>query len=45
MNKRHWITIALDGQISDDLVKERVAASYDLIMKSLPKKVQATYKS
>ena len=44
MNKRHWITIAPDGQISYDLVKERVAASYELIMKSLPRKVQATYK-
>ncbi len=28
MNKRHWITIALDGTLSDEMVMELVKKSY-----------------
>jgi predicted DNA-binding protein (MmcQ/YjbR family) len=31
LNKRHWLTITLGGAASDDLVRELVAGSYDLV--------------
>ena len=31
LNKRHWLTITLGGSVSDDLVRELVAGSYDLV--------------
>lgn len=38
MNKTHWNSVMTDGSVSDDLFKELVDHSYDLIVKSLPKK-------
>lgn len=41
MNKKHWNTITINtSDVSDDLVKELINHSYDLIVKSLPKKTQ-----
>jgi len=37
MNKKLWNTIAIDGTLSDDLLKELIDHSYDLIVESLPK--------
>ena len=37
MNKRHWNTVALDGTLPADLVRELVAHSYQLVLASLPK--------
>jgi predicted DNA-binding protein (MmcQ/YjbR family) len=31
LNKRHWLTITLGGAATDDLVRELVAGSYDLV--------------
>jgi predicted DNA-binding protein (MmcQ/YjbR family) len=31
LNKRHWLTITLGGAASDDLVRELVAGSHDLV--------------
>jgi predicted DNA-binding protein (MmcQ/YjbR family) len=31
LNKRHWLTITVGGAASDDLVRELVAGSYDLV--------------
>lgn len=31
LNKRHWLTITCGGAAGDDLVRELVAASYDLV--------------
>jgi predicted DNA-binding protein (MmcQ/YjbR family) len=31
MNKKHWITVALDGSVPDDLVVEIVTESYNLV--------------
>lgn len=41
MNKNHWNTITIDGSISDELLMEWIDHSYDLIVKSLPKKTQS----
>lgn len=38
MNKKHWNTIILDGQISARLVREWIDESYALVIKSLPLK-------
>jgi len=31
LNKRHWITIALNADVADDQVRELVRDSYDLV--------------
>ena len=38
MNKKHWNTVVLDGVIPDREVREMVDHSYDLVVRSLPKK-------
>jgi predicted DNA-binding protein (MmcQ/YjbR family) len=38
MNKKHWITVAMDSSIGDKLVKSWIDASYELVVASLPKK-------
>jgi len=34
-NKRHWISIRLDGSVPDDLVRELVEDAYDLVVSTL----------
>lgn len=38
MNKKHWISIYPGDEIHADLVKNLVEDSYDLILKTIPKK-------
>ena len=38
LNKNHWNTIVCDGSVPDDLLRELVDLSYDLVFKSLPKR-------
>ena len=38
LNKAHWNGIALDGGISDPLLREWIDHSYDIIVKSLNRK-------
>lgn len=45
MNKQHWNTVRVDGAIQDGLLKKWIQDSYDLILGSLPKKVQAEIKT
>jgi predicted DNA-binding protein (MmcQ/YjbR family) len=41
MSKKHWNTVSLNtSDVSDDLVRELINHSYDLIVKGLTKKVQ-----
>jgi predicted DNA-binding protein (MmcQ/YjbR family) len=40
LNKRHWNTITLDGSLDDQLVRDLVQDSYDLIVSALPKRVR-----
>ena len=42
MNKRHWITIQLDGTLPPDLIHELIVDSHGLIIASLPKKRRET---
>ncbi len=41
MSKIHWNTIAVNSEISDTFVKELIDHSYDLVFKSLTKKIQS----
>jgi predicted DNA-binding protein (MmcQ/YjbR family) len=40
MNKRHWNTVELDGDVPDDVLGDLIEDSYDLIVSRLPKAVQ-----
>jgi predicted DNA-binding protein (MmcQ/YjbR family) len=45
MNKKHWNTLTLEqSDIPDSLTQELVDHSYELVLKSLPKKVQEHFK-
>jgi predicted DNA-binding protein (MmcQ/YjbR family) len=37
LNKRHWNTVTLDGSLPDELVRDLVEDSYDLVVSALPK--------
>lgn len=45
LNKQHWNTIYIDDSISDLLIKQWIDHSYDLIVKSLPKKLKQELES
>lgn len=40
MNKKHWNSVMSDGSVGENLFKELVDHSYELIVSSLPKKVK-----
>lgn len=40
MNKKHWNTILLTGELKDELILSLVKDSYYLVVTSLPKKFQ-----
>ncbi|MET8243015.1 MmcQ/YjbR family DNA-binding protein [Streptomyces sp. NPDC005202] len=37
MNKRHWNTVVVDGELPDRLVRELIEDSYDLVVAGLPR--------
>lgn len=40
MNKEHWNSIYVDGDVPDDVVRQMIDMSYGLVFKSLSKKRQ-----
>ena len=38
MNKRHWNSIRMDGEVPDDLLRELAHKSYNLVRSALTKK-------
>lgn len=40
MNKKHWITVLMDGSIADKEVKRWIETSYQLVVAQLPKAKQ-----
>ena len=40
MNKKHWITVLIDGSISDKLILEWIDNSYRLVFEGLPRKMK-----
>ena len=42
LNKQHWNTVLIDGTVPDELVREMIEDSYDLVRAKLPKAVRVT---
>lgn len=40
MNKKHWNTVDMDGSIPCKMLEMWIDNSYDLVVKTLPKKIQ-----
>ena len=40
MNKKHWNTVLLESDVKQDLIKKMIDKSYELVVKSLPKKIK-----
>ena len=45
MNKKHWITVLMDGAVPDKLIRQWVDNSYDLVVASLTKKDKSALES
>lgn len=43
MNKTHWNTVSLNGDVKNSLLYELIDHSYDLVVLSLPKKVREKF--
>ena len=41
MSKVHWNTVAINSEVADKFVKELIDDSYELVFKSLSKKIQS----
>jgi len=41
MNKDHWNSLYIDGDVPDKVVKEMADRAYNVLLSSLPRKVQA----
>jgi predicted DNA-binding protein (MmcQ/YjbR family) len=37
LNKRHWNTVTVDGSLSDQMIKDMIEDSYDLVVSCLPR--------
>lgn len=44
-DKKHWITVYLEGDVSDKFIKELISHSVEEVIKKLPKKKQEEYRS
>lgn len=42
MNKRHWITVFHEEGFDDEVLRKLIVDSYELVIKTFPKKVQLT---
>lgn len=36
LNKRHWNTVIVDGSLGDQLIRDMIEDSYDLVVSNLP---------
>jgi predicted DNA-binding protein (MmcQ/YjbR family) len=37
LNKRHWNTVIIDGSLTDQMIKDMIEDSYDLVVSKLPR--------
>jgi predicted DNA-binding protein (MmcQ/YjbR family) len=37
LNKRHWNTVVIDGSLPDDVIRDMIEDSYDLVVSKLPR--------
>lgn len=45
MNKKHWITVLIDGSVTDRLICQWIDDSYHLVVKGLTKKQKSALDS
>ncbi len=45
MNKKHWNTIQIDGELNDDQIRHWINHSYELVVSKLPKKLKEELKA
>ncbi|MEX2345165.1 MAG: MmcQ/YjbR family DNA-binding protein [Balneolaceae bacterium] len=45
MNKKHWNTVVMDSNLPNDLIKEWITDSYNLVVAKLPKKERERLKN
>jgi predicted DNA-binding protein (MmcQ/YjbR family) len=45
MNKKHWNTVSMQGNLPDDLIKGWIEDSYNLVVANLPKRDREFIKS
>lgn len=45
MSKKHWNTVDLQGSVDDQLIRELLMHSYDLVVSGLPKKLKDELKA
>ncbi len=43
LNKQHWNTVELNGTVPRRIIQEMIDESYEIIVKSLPRKIQEEY--
>ena len=36
LNKRHWNTVIIDGSIPEQMIRDMIEDSYDLVLSKLP---------
>lgn len=44
MNKKHWNTVDFEGTLEDKHLFQMIDVSYDLVVRTLPKKLQEEFK-
>ena len=44
MNKKHWNTVVLDGEIRDEILRDMIDDSYNLVISKLTRKDKAELK-
>jgi predicted DNA-binding protein (MmcQ/YjbR family) len=37
LNKRHWNTVIIDGSLPEQMIKDMIEDSYDLVINQLPR--------
>jgi predicted DNA-binding protein (MmcQ/YjbR family) len=40
LNKRHWNTVIIDGTLTDQMIRDMIEDSYDLVVSKLPRAQQ-----
>ncbi len=45
MNKKHWVTVSLSGDLPEEMLKDLLSNSYKLVVSKLTKKEQESLKA
>lgn len=45
LNKRHWVTVTLGGDLAEETLTELLEDAYDLVLSSLPRRVRLVFEN